>query len=429
MGDIGKRKKKVEKVRDTQVRGPVKAGVRYALWAKTAGRCTLCNRRVLGGSRTYMHSVGAAEMAHIKGATATAGSPRGLDDQSIVDAGAGSVAEDLESEENLLLCCHDCHRIIDDADHIEIFTVAKLRDLKAAQERRVEMVTADGLLIRTAVLRLGSSVRGSTSRASRHEVAETLFAHNYLGLVESQNSGDFTCWVDGYETDPSYWPSARTKIDRTLQRLAQAVEEDEVSHISVFAITPVPVLVLLGSRLDDKVETRLWAKQRGSGWGWQDDEAPTRFAFEHEAGAVTAEAAADVVLMCSVSAEVNPDRFPPSLQTAPRLVLRPDGATPSPTLLGNEKSLTNYAAAFRNMLAEAEGLYPHAERWHLVAAVPTTVAVESGRAFMREVQPPVHVYQRTPDQVYVDVLTINNVGGGPSTQSTAHSKTDAGDLA
>jgi len=31
--------------------------------------------------------------------------------------------------------------------------------------------------------------------------------------------------------------------------------------------------------------------------------------------------------------------------------------------------------------------------------------------------------------VYVDVLTINIAGGGSSTQSTAHPKTDAGDLA
>ena len=71
MDDTKRRKKAPTKVRDTLVRGQIKQGVRFALWAKTAGRCTLCNRRVLGEGRTFVHSVGSAEMAHIKGATAT----------------------------------------------------------------------------------------------------------------------------------------------------------------------------------------------------------------------------------------------------------------------------------------------------------------------------------------------------------------------
>lgn len=428
MDSMTRRKPAVGQVRDTHVRGQIKPTVRQALWAKTAGRCTLCNRRVLGGQRTFLHSVGAAEMAHIKGATSTVGSPRGLDELPSPPApsdGLEAASDDLESEENLLLCCHDCHRIIDDADHISIFTVEKLRELKAAQERRVEMATSDGLLTRTAVVRLGSSVRGSTSRASRHEVAETLFANDYLGLVESQYSGDFTCWIDGDETDPGYWASARAKIDRTLGVVRQAVEQGDVSHVSVFAIAPVPILVMLGSYLDDKVETRLWEKQRGTGWGWQDAKHPV--AFKHETAVDALETATDVVLVCSVSAEVNPDRFPSALQTVPRLVLRPDGVSPSPMLLGNEKTLSNYASAFRDMLAEAERLYPRAERWHLFAAVPTTVAVESGQAFMREVQPPVHLYQRTAEQVYVDVLTINSRVPVRYAPSTARTETTAGD--
>ncbi len=365
-------------------------------------------------------------MAHIKGATATSGSPRGLDDEPAAGAVTASANEDLESEENLLLCCHDCHRIIDDEDHIEFFTVEKLRELKAAQEHRVEMVTAEGLLTRTAVLRVGSSVRGSTTRASRQEVAGALFARNYLGLVESQYSGDFTCWLDGVETDPSYWASARAKINRTLAVVAQSVEQGDVSHVSVFAIAPVPVLVLLGAHLDDKVGTTLWEKQRGFGWGWQDDQPPVGFRFDEEDAAHARATTDDVVLVCSVSAEVNSDRLPPTLQSAPRLVLRPDAVAPSPTLLGNDKTLSNYASTFRDMLAEAERLYPHAKRWHLVAAVPTTVAVESGRAFMRQVQPPVHLYQRSPDQVYVDVLTINSPGGDASPQPAPHAETLVG---
>lgn len=408
--------------RNTQVaRGKIKDSVRNAIWAKTAGRCTLCNRRVLNDDRTFWHSAAAAEMAHIRGATATPGSPRGLDGG---DGAEGAIA-DLEAEENLLLCCHDCHRIIDNPDHVGYCTADKLRALKAAHELRVEMATSDGILTRTAVMRVASQVRGSRAVGSRREVAETLFADDYLGLVESHWSGQFTCELTGEATDPGYWAHASTQVERTLRTVAQAVEQGDVGHVSVFAIAPIPVLVYLGSRLDDKVETRLWQKHRDAGWCWPNDTEPVRFDLTHElAGGDPA--ATDVVLVCSLSAEVDPARMPEDLREAPRFVLRPDGRAPSPTLMRNEKTLANFGVRFRDLLAEAERAYPSAQRWHLVAAVPVSAAIEAGRAFMRDVQPFVHVYQRTPAQVYEDVLRVNGPAPDPLGPVPAQSDRAAG---
>lgn len=163
--------------RDTTVqRGHIKESVRNALWARTAGRCIICNRRLLGDQRTYMHSVLLAELAHNIGATGGDRSPRGKDTQNV---------DDTEAEENLLLLCHDCHKIIDNPNHIGFFPPEKLRQIKESFERRVEMVTNNGGLTRTAALRVGCLVRGSLAMASQREIAETLLAANYLGLVET----------------------------------------------------------------------------------------------------------------------------------------------------------------------------------------------------------------------------------------------------
>jgi len=383
--------------RDSQERGTIRPAVRYALWGKSAGRCTLCNRRVLNEAKTFWHSIAAAEMGHIIGATTTEGSPRGLQelDREI----------DLEAEDNLLLCCHDCHRMIDDADHVEYFTPAKLRALKSAHEDRIELATSEGVLTRTAVIRVGSDVRGSYSIASRREVAETLFANNYLGLVESRRSGQFDCNLVGEATDEAYWAMARSQLDRTLGQVSQAVAQEEIGHISVFAIAPIPALVLLGARLDDKVETRLWQKHRDVGWSWPGDGDPD-ITFSFTAEAVTEEAE-EVVLVCSLSAEADQARIPVNLRGAPRLTLRPDNQAASPTLMTTEKSLKNFGIAFRDMLAAAEMSFPGARRWHLIAATPLAASVEAGRAFMREVHPPVDVYQRTAAGTYQAVVTVN----------------------
>jgi SMODS-associated and fused to various effectors sensor domain len=278
-------------------REDIKDSVRNALWARTSGRCTLCNRRLLGDSRTYMHSVLLAELAHNIGATAGPNSPRREHRE---------VPIDTEAEENLLLVCHDCHRLIDHPEHIDFFPPEKLREIKEAFERRIEMVTENGGLTRTAALRVGCWIRGSLALASQREVAETLLAVNYLGLVETQPSGEFTCWIGGRAGGRGYWDAAQQSIDDTLHLVRQAVDSGDVEHISVFAVAPIPLLVYLGWQLDDKTPTRIFQKQRDQfvGWSWADQSDPIDFAV---LGPEADTAAEEVVLLCSVTSDVNDD--------------------------------------------------------------------------------------------------------------------------
>lgn len=383
--------------RDTTVkRERIKESVRNALWARTAGRCTICNRRLLGGQRTYLHSVLLAELAHNIGATEGAGSPRSKNNDEV---------EDTEAEENLLLLCHDCHKIIDDPDHIDLFPPEKLRQIKESFERRIEMVTESGGLTRTAALRLGCTIRGSLAMASQREVAETLLAVNYLGLVETQRSGDFTCRINGAAGGRGFWDAAQQSIDDAMAQVRQAVHTGDVEHISVFAIAPVPLLVYLGWHLDDKTPTRLFQKHRDQfvGWSWSDQGEPLEF---EAASSDEDTAAEDVVLVCALTSEVNRATFPDALDGAPVIEVRPVGKSPGPTLLSHEQTLVNFGEQWRAALATAEARFANAKRWHLVASAPVSASIEAGRALVRHIHPPVTVYERTGD-AYEAVLVVN----------------------
>jgi hypothetical protein len=379
-------------------REDIKDSVRNALWARTAGRCTICNRRLLGDARTYMHSVLLAELAHNIGATMGSESPR---------AGHRDTAVDTEAEENLLLLCHDCHRVIDHPEHIDFFPPEKLRQIKETFERRIEMVTESGGLTRTAALRVGSQIRGSLALASQREVAETLLAANYLGLVETQRSGDFTCRISGRAGGRGYWDAGQQSIDDTLHLVHQAVDSGDVEHISVFAIAPIPLLVYLGSQLDDKTPTRIFQKQRDQfvGWSWTNQYDPVDFDI-HTPEPSAGTAADEVVLVCGVTSDVKLDLLPGEISALPRIDVRPHGVAPSPTLISHEQSLALFATRWREALAMAETLYPRARRWHVVASAPVSIAVEAGRAFMRDAHPPVAVYERE-NSCYTSVLVIN----------------------
>lgn len=390
--------------RDTVARGNISLTVRFALWAKNAGRCAICNDRMLGEGRTYLHSINLAEMAHIRGATAADGSPRGKVEGETDDL-------DRESEENLVLLCRTCHRVVDDKEHIAFFTAAKLREIKARHELFVERATEQAGRTRTAVVTVGGDVRGVYTKATPREVMDVMVANNFIGLVDSQRSGQFPCDLPGVASDEGYWTVARGAIWRTLSLVHQAVEEEGIAHVSVFAIGPVPALVMLGAELDDKVETRVWQKHRGgSGWTYPSQDAPVAFAVDTTDPAGQGADAEEVVLVCSLSAEVDTSKLPQHLENVPVLTLRPEAVSPTPTLLEHEDSVPAFGKAFRGMLADAEKSHPHAKRWHLVGAMPVVAAVEAGRAFMRDAQPPVDVYQRTDPGTYEPVLTINDFG-------------------
>jgi len=312
---------------------------------------------------------------------------------------------DTESEENLLLLCHDCHKIIDNSDHIDFFPPEKLREIKESFERRVEMVTENGGLTRTAALRVGSQIRGSLALASQREVAETLLAVNYLGLVETQRSGDFTCRIHGAAGGRGFWDAAQQTIDDALNLVRQAIDSGDVAHVSVFAIAPIPLLVYLGWHLDDKTPTRIFQKHRDQfvGWSWINQGEPVEFEVSStdSQGDVT-----DIVLVCAISSDVNLALLPGEIAGAPHVEIRPVDIAPDPTLISHEQSLANFAAQWRAALATAESRFPTARRWHLVASAPVTVAIEAGRAVMREAHPPVTVYERGRDS-YEGVLVIN----------------------
>jgi hypothetical protein len=312
--------------------------------------------------------------------------------------------DDSEAEENLLLLCHDCHKIIDDPDHIDFFPPEKLRDIKEAFERRIEMVTENGGLTRTAALRVGSQVRGSLAIASQREVAETLLAVNYLGLVETQHSGDFTCRIGGAAGGRGFWDAAQQAVDDTLALVRQAVESGDVEHIFVFAIAPIPVLVYVGWCLDDKTPTRLFQKQRDQfvGWSWADHGEPVEFDVSVADGEAEPE---DVVLVCALTSEVNTSLLPDGLQGAPVIQVSPIAASPAPNLMSHEQSLVNFASQWRSALAAAESTFPTAKRWHLVASAPVSAAVEAGRSIMHDVHPAVTVYERVADS-YEAVLVL-----------------------
>jgi hypothetical protein len=373
---------------------------RVKVYVRSGGRCALCNEYVLEDDLTLL-PVNLGELAHNVGRKQSAGSPRGLN----------SLPVDLRNEaDNLLLLCRKHHKVIDAQIASGEFTVDQLREIKAEHEDRIKYVTGLGKDAETVVVRLVGDVRGVAPEVSRETVrgAVTSHARRYPRFELSYGGGDIEIDLRNLpaEGSPEYATRARDQIKHVLDhQLATGIREGAVRHLSIFALARIPLLVLFGYELDDKVPTDIYQKRRSGKEGWEWDPEAEPVAFEHEL-VHTGSDPGRVTLVVSVSGSVDVGRLPDELAETTVYRIRPTEATPNPDILRAEASLGHFASCYRSFLSLVEQEHPKTEVIAVVPAAPVSAAVAIGRGVMRDAHPTLHIYDRTNDH-YEFALEIN----------------------
>jgi hypothetical protein len=373
---------------------------RLKVWVAAGGRCALCNEYVLEDSLT-LWPVNLGELAHNVGRRRSEGSPRGLDELPV----------DRRNEaDNLLLLCRNHHRVIDAKVSNGEFTVERLREIKAEHEDRIRYVTGLGKDAETVVVRVVGDVRDASPELSQETVTAAVSGHarRYPRFELGYGGSDIEIDLRNLpaEGSPDYWDRARDQIRHVLDhQLATGVKQGRVRHISIFALARIPLLVLLGSELDDKVPTDIYQKQRGGeeGWEWEDEAEPVR--FEHEL-VRTGPDPTRATLVISLSGSVDVDELPDELADTTVYRIRPTMATPNRDILRARASLDLFAACYHDFLSHVEAQHPRVEAVAVVPAVPVAAAVALGRGHMRDAHPALRVYDRTNDS-YEFALEIN----------------------
>lgn len=383
--------------RDTEVRRKdVSESTRIRIWAKAAGRCVLCATYLLDGADLFWHAIPVGQIAHIIGAGSGMNAPRG---ESDLDANARAF------EENLLLLCYSCHKCIDDKVYRDKYTVDFLTQKKQLHERRVREVTDFAILRPTSVVTVSADIRGTAAPVSLSQVAEALRPEGYTGLGDDTRNGAFTLHLPGNSNDGWAWDAHRTELDRLTARVAEAVTAGDIETISVFALAPIPSLVYLGSKLDDKTETRLFRRKRVddvTAWAWDDGIQTPKFDVTRISSPTPANEATVIVELTS---PVKESRLPSGLTSLPRVKISPTGQKPHPELISTRAALEEFGRAWREALARIENDFPDVRMLHLIASVPAPAAIAMGRYRMRTAQPRMVVYQLT-DEGYETAMEV-----------------------
>ncbi|MFD4636583.1 SAVED domain-containing protein [Lentzea sp. NPDC058436] len=360
------------------------------VWVRAGGRCTICNRYLMEDSATGQE-VPIGQLAHIVGWSTAPGSPRGDHDLPV---------EERNSAENLMLLCHDQHRVIDHKSLWEVFDVDTLRAMKRDHEERIRRLTGLGHDNRTTVLRVVGNIHGRPVELTSSSVTTALLAKNRFPDWILRGADEFEIDLRAIPgesaSSPAYWAAARSHLEDRLRHLCTQVRKESVNHVSVFALARIPVLVLLGTYLDKMLQVDLYPKRREGKpvWGFDELGEPTRFTSHLLR---PGNDPARVAVVCSISGSVDIDRLPSDVRDTHSIYeLRPDSVLPTPELINTQATLDRFSQARRTLLSTIEVDHPGVTAIPIFPALPPPAAITIGRHLLHAAHPPLHIYDRMP---------------------------------
>ncbi len=248
----------------------IRREVERELWARAAGRCEFngCNR-LLFKSPVTQERVNISEKAHIYSFSEFG--PRGWGPFVLNRRQLNELA-------NLILVCHDCHETIDQDQEGERYSAELLIKWKEEHEKRIAIVTGVAPTKKSYVVLYGANIGDRTSKLQPEAAKDALFPEWFP--AEERPVHLSMTW-EGKDRDPTFWKTEaenlRAVFDRQLRPLLCS---SECPHFSLFALAPIPLLILFGSLLTDKLPAQTYQLHREPFQTWKWHTGPENFSFQ-----------------------------------------------------------------------------------------------------------------------------------------------------
>ncbi|MFA6562702.1 MAG: SAVED domain-containing protein [Verrucomicrobiia bacterium] len=389
--------KKEKKHKKQDGRPKIPEASQRLLWGCSAGRCEFqgCNKP-LWKAPTTKQQVNIAEVAHIIAFSAFG--PRGKKTVS------SRLAKDLS---NLMLLCGACHTLIDDREddyHVEL-----LREMKRKHERRVELATSIHEDKSSHILLYGANIGQQSSLVSYEKAAAAMLPDSYPADTHAITFGMLNSSFS--DCSDSFWRIETANLrQKTAQLLRPRLATGEIKRLSIFALAPQPLLILLGSLIPDVTSAEVFQKHREPDtWAWQPGTADFSYTVLEPSKADGTPA-----LVFSLSASVTDDRICAVLGDNTS-IWKVTIAEPNNDFLKTKQQAQAFRQQMRRLLDRMKERHGEKAVIHVFPAMPVALAVEFGRIIMPKADLPLAIYdQNRVLGGFVKALDVNtpSVGGG-----------------
>lgn len=352
---------------------------KYMLWSISGGRCQYrgCNK-ILHTDILTKRNFNQSYIAHI--VADSAGGPRGTKIRS------AQLADDIN---NLMLLCDTHHRLIDKDDvagHKEDF----LLKMKEEHEKRISNACAIAPDKQSHIITLNANIGAHTPNV-RYSITSQFLSPDYypaeaksidLGTVNSLNK----------DSDPTFWTYEIHNLQQRFERfIYPLLNSGEIKHISLFPFGPMPILMKLGTMMNDIYAVDVRQKRRNPDtWAFEKD-IDTAYIFE-----AAQKVKANVALKIELSDFISNDRITSVLGDDTSIysikIQNPDN-----DFVKSRKQITDFGAKMREVFRDIKKIHGQHAVMNIFPTMPVSLAVQLGRVWMPKADLAMTIY----DQNYV----------------------------
>lgn len=348
------------------------------LWGRAAGRCEFssCNRP-LWKSPVTQEPVNIAQKAHIY--AFSSGGPRG---------NRGLPKRLLNSAQNLMLVCCDCHKIMDKDQGGTKYSADLLQKWKEEHERRIETVTGVNPEKKSHVLLYGAKIGKVDSPLSFNEAALAMFPAWYPAEDRPLELGVVN---DSFENrDKEFYEKEEFSLARKYRRMVgERLAERSIRHISLFALAPQPLLVRLGSLLTDVNGVLVYVRSREpQSWQWRSHPPGFKYKVIRPQRRV-----GPPVLVLSLSDHI-PEKDVRAAVGRRATFWTVTVRKPNNDFLRSRRQLSEFRECARHLMVDIEKMHGKSGLLHIFMAAPAAIAVELGRIRMPQANLKWRLYDR-----------------------------------
>lgn len=362
-------------------RPSIPTDVKIKLWTFSAGRCQFdgCNKVLWHHSKT-MDEMNTSYIAHIY-----AYSENGPRYNAVL-------SPKLEKDfTNLMLVCDECHRLFDDKKRVEYYTADKLIEMKKNHEERIALLTSLSPENRTHIVFFGASIGQNSSPLIFKVATETVLPGRFP--YESRPI-ELSIKQSGlYDNEEEYWIAEPKGLIRQFKdKISHLKEDSRVQHYSLFALAPQPLLIKLGTLLNDIYEVETYQLHREpKTWKWLEEDSSLVF------NTIQPKNISDkVALKFEISATINDDRISNVLGEDTSIwTIKID--TPDNDCIRTRNDLSNFRKAVRQLLDRIKAMHGENVTLNIFPAMPISTAVEFGRVWMPKADLPMVIYDQNKE--------------------------------
>jgi cytochrome c553 len=367
----------------------INENTKVLLFAKSAGRCEICNKLVIKDSTTREQFVW-GEMAHIY-AFSNKG-PR-----------ANKKVTYKNNVSNLLLACPDCHEKIDKAGQDKYYTAQQLQDYKSEHEKRIQLSTSFDQKRQTKVLKIVANINSENVKLATPDIIKALMKEKLIPCEDKFEEVDFS--NNPGQDNGSYWKSKSQDIDSTLNKFYSDLKREKIEHVSIFGIGPMPLLMYLGSKLDNKIKTKIFQRHRdGENWEWKNGKPKADYQLNLTN---KGQDKSKVALLLSLSGTIKRDLLPMSIDKKYHIYELSLVGSPNYNFLRTEKDLLNFEKSFSDAISKIKNEQVGLKNIDVFPAVPAPVAIVCGRSLNKHSDPKLKIYNTYNKGKFKHSLTIN----------------------